>query len=468
MKQLTNTIAVIFVAALLAGCEGDDGDNGAAGATGPTGAVGAQGPVGQTQQVTRTDVVVTNANIAFAAYGDSLTSARSLRTTLQTFVTTPTAASFALAKQAWLDSREPYGQTEVYRFRVGPIDALLPDGTIGEEGDGPEGVINAWPLGEALIDYVALGGIDGDAGPEVPASVAGINGNIIADTTSFPTITAAVITANAELGGDERNVSGGYHAIEFLLWGQDLNADLSSSAPRDATPGQRPVTDYALDGTCTSGTNPAATSVCQRRGAYLLAASDLLITDLGRVVDAWNPNGTDNHYSSFIAGGDTSLAVILEGMGRLGFGELAGERMNISLLTNSQEDEHSCFSDNTHRDIFLNAKGIENAFRGEYTRTSGEVLSGAGIDDLLNTEALTDVSTNMRAAIEATMTSVGVIDQEAKTGTPFDNLIQVGPNEPNVKAAISALSNQTTVIETVIAGLNVTVGDIRQDTEENI
>ena len=33
-------------------------------------------------------------------------------------------------KAAWLASREPYGQTEVYRFRVGPIDALMADGML--------------------------------------------------------------------------------------------------------------------------------------------------------------------------------------------------------------------------------------------------------------------------------------------------------------------------------------------------
>ena len=464
-----------FMVALLGACEGDDGSDGPAGTAGAAGPPGDAGPAGDAGEpgtpaaaVTRDDVLRTNGNIAYLAYGDSLVTVVELRTALDELVADPTEANLAAAKQAWLASREPYGQTEVYRFRVGPIDALLDDGTLGEDGDGPEGAINAWPLGEGLIDYVA-NDVDGDAGPEIPSSVADISDNIIADMANFPTIDAGVIRDNFELGGDERNVSSGYHAIEFLLWGQDLNADGSGGGTRDATPGQRPVTDYGLTtDTCTSGTNPASLEICQRRGAYLMATADLLVHDLTRVRDTWNPNGEDNHYANFVAGGDESLALILEGMGRLGFGELAGERMNIALLTNSQEDEHSCFSDNTHRDIYLNAKGVDNSFMGEYTGVNGDMHSGAGIDDLLTTEALPDLANDMRAALEDTMAKVGVIDQIARSGTPFDNQIQMGINEPNVSGAIRALSAQTEVLEQVIAGLNVTTGDLRQDTEEDI
>ena len=474
MHRVTRLLLPLLAALALAACDGDDGNTGPAGPAGPQGGAGDAGPQGDTgpagpgAAVTRTDVLRTNANIAYASYGDSLLRAIDLRAAAKAFTERPTADTLRMAKEAWLASREPYGQTEVYRFRVGPIDALREDGAIGEDGDGPEGAINAWPLGEALIDYVA-NEIDGDAGPEVASSVAVISGSIIADMASFPDITAEVVRENFELGGDERNVSSGYHAIEFLLWGQDLNADGNGGGRRDATPGRRPVTDYALEaGACTSGPNPAQDAVCERRGQYLNVVANILVEDLRRVVDAWNPNGENNHYAAFVGGGDASLARILEGMGRMGFGELAGERMNIALLTNSQEDEHSCFSDNTHRDIFLNAKGIQNAFEGDYTRLDGEVMSGAGIDDLLNTEGMSELANEMRAALEDTMLKVGVIDHVAKSGVPFDNQIQLGINEPNVTAAIRALSSQTQVLERVISGLGVTTGDLRQDTEEDI
>ena len=58
-----------------------------------------------------------------------------------------------------------------------------------------------------------------------------------------------------------------------------------------------------------------------------------------------------------------------------------------------------------------------------------------------------DLANEMRAALEDTMAKVGVIDRIARSGTPFDNQIQMGINEPNVSGAIRALSAQTQVLE---------------------
>lgn len=464
-----SSIASAVLLSLLLGACADDGEDGQPGIAGQDGAAGADGQNGVSVFVTRNDVVTTNANIAYAAYADSLISAQTLRNVLQDFVSNPTDANFAAAKDAWLDAREPYGQTEVYRFRVGPIDALTDAGTIGEEGDGPEGRINAWPLGEALIDYVAPV-VDGDAGPESPANA--ITGNVIANTTDYPTINKTTISSVFEFGEDERNVSTGYHAIEFLLWGQDLNEDLTGAGTRDASGGQRKASDYytAANGNasgCTSGEVASTDTICSRRADYLLAAADLLIDDLTAVTDAWAP-GSGVHYNAFVAGGDTSLAKILEGMGRLSFGELAGERMNIALTTDSQEDEHSCFSDNTHRDIFLNAKGVQNSFNASYTRIDGELIEGASIYDLLVVEGHHELANELRGSIEATMATAAVIDTKAKTGTPFDVLIQEGVDQPDVVAVIESLVEQTDDIEQAITALGVTTNDLRQDTEEDI
>ncbi|MEM7764054.1 MAG: imelysin family protein [Pseudomonadota bacterium] len=460
-------LGMLCASFLLVGCEGDDGATGPAGATGAAGATGPAGPAGPAStSVSRTDVVTTNANIAYASYSDSWVLAIALEGAIDDLVADPTQENFDAAKAAWLAVNEPYGQTEVYRFRVGPIDALLPDGSLGQEGDGPEGAINAWPLGEALIDYVAAA-VDGDSGPEIPNSTNSVTGNIISDTTF--TIDSANLRANNELGGDERNLTTGFHAIEFLLWGQDLNADLSGTGTRDSSGGQRPVSDYQTGASCTSGlANSQPSVICERRGLYLQTVAEILVEDLKTLVDAWNPNGTGNHYANFVAGGDTSLAKILEGMGRLGFGELAGERMNIALLTNSQEDEHSCFSDNTHRDIVTNAMGIENSYFGTYTRIDGSVVAGAGVHDLLISEGFFETANAFRSALETTMIRISTIDDMAKAGMPFDTQIQLGINEPNISGSIQALSAQTDVLETVITDLGVTVGDLRQDTEEDI
>ncbi len=407
------------------------------------------GDVSGGEEATLENVLKTNALIAFAAYQDSLITAQALQGALQALIAAPSEATFAAAKSAWLESREPYGQTEVYRFREGPIDQLQPNG-------GGEGSINAWPLNEARIDYVME--VDGESGAGIPVST--ISSNVIADAATFPTITAQMLRELNELDGDEGNVFTGYHAIEFLLWGQDVNADGSSGlAGRDNTPGQRSYTDYLPeDAGCTNGN-------CARRGEYLLAAGQALIEDLTTVVAQWDPE-TGPHYASFTAGGNNSLALILEGMGRLSFGELAGERINIALVTNSQEDEHSCFSDNTHRDILLNAKGVQNSFLGEYIRTDGTMVSGAGIDDYLATQGFSDVANNLRAALESTASSTAAVDSRAKSGVPFDNQIQEGPTQPTVTAVINSLIAQTSLIEQAINSLGLSAGDLDQDTEE--
>src|SRR5690606_24945488 len=228
-------------------------------------------------------VATTDARIAHAVYEDSLEAARRLRTSIEAFVAAPTEANYTAARQAWLAAREPYGQSEVYRFRLSPIDS-----SNGIDEDGPEGRINAWPLGEALIDYVAER-VDGDAGPE--AGTPSVAPNIIADQERVPRIDKAAIAALDQDGGDERNIATGYHAIEFLLWGQDLNegeASWDGASPRDATPGQRPLSDYDTNGGCTSGVgSPQPDIVCKRRGDYLKAAAELLVEDLEGVVARW-------------------------------------------------------------------------------------------------------------------------------------------------------------------------------------
>ena len=212
-KKLTGLLAMGLLA--LAGCEGDDGSVGPAGATG---AAGPAGPAGVPLVVTRTDVVTTNANIAYASYSDSWVLAIGLQGKIDDLVAAPWQKTFVAAKDAWRAVNEPYGQTGFDRCRVGPVGARLTGGSLGVEGDGPEGAIDAWPLGEALVDYVATA-VDGDEGSDSGNPPTGVTGNIISDTTF--TLSKANIRDNNELDDDERSLATGFHVIEFLLWGQD-------------------------------------------------------------------------------------------------------------------------------------------------------------------------------------------------------------------------------------------------------
>jgi putative iron-regulated protein len=324
-----------------------------------------------------------------AAYAAALESAAEVDAAIDAFVADPTDETLEAAKQAWLAARDDYGLTEAFRFYGGPID---------NETDGPEGLINAWPLDEVYIDYV-----EGD--PEA---------GVVNDPDTYPTIDAELLTSLNEQGG-EANISTGWHAIEFLLWGQDLSTD---------GPGNRPVTDY------TTGAN------ADRRATHLTVTSDLLLEHLAGLVEAWAPDA-DNYRAEFVAGdANESLTMILTGIGELTRGELAGERMYVAYEQRSQEDEHSCFSDNTTADLLANARGIDNVLTGSYPGG----VEGPGLMVLFEA-ADADAAAALRAAVDTSLADLEAIpapfDQHLVDGVP-----DTDPGRASVLTAIEALEAQ--------------------------
>jgi len=343
------------------------------------------------------EVVENYAKIVYANYTDAYNTAEVLKDKIDDLIANPSEENLEAAKEAWLDAREPYGQTEAFRFYGGPID----------DEDGPEGQLNAWPLDESYIDYVegnANGGGDN------------VNVNIIGDPDNFPTIDKELIVSQNENGG-ETNISSGYHAIEFLLWGQD-----KSTGPGG---GERPYTDYLNNQDCTNGN-------CDRRAEYLLAVTELLLDDLQSLVDEWKPTGSYRTFFTSNAEIDNSLEKMLTGIGKLSKGELAGERMFVAWDEKSKEDEHSCFSDNTHRDIVNNAKGIYNVYTGSYTKTDGMKIDGAGIEDLVDLEN-PDLNDETLELLNSSLAAVQAIQ------APFDQEFLEEPGRTRIKTAIDLL-----------------------------
>ena len=351
----------------------------------------------------KASVVNTYASGAYDTYSQSLASAEALDAAIDSFLEAPSQPRLDAAKRAWLRARDDYGVTEIYRFYGGPID---------NEADGPEGLINAWPLDEAYIDYVA----------EDP------NAGIINKPAEFPNIDSALLVSLNEEGG-EANVSTGWHAIEFLLWGQDLNAQ---------GPGYRPIEDYTVN------------ENADRRKTYLAVTSDLLLTHLRQMVDAWAPSA-NNYRSQFVAKDpDEALRDIITGIGEMSRGELAGERMTVAYEERSQEDEHSCFSDNTTSDIVANALGVQRVYMGQYWN-----VSGPGIKDLIaaEDEALSEALAN---EINRSVALARAIP------APFDDLLVQGLPDSDagrraVLDTIVALENQTDTIVTAAQKLGIQI-----------
>lgn len=377
------------------------------------------------------DVLTTYADIAHAGYEDSLITAKELQATIDELVANPSAATFDAAKSAWLASRVPYQQTEVYRFGNAIVDDW-------------EGKVNAWPLDEGLIDYVETG-LYGEESEENPAYTANVIANptltISGETIDASTIDTALLESLHEVDDVEANVATGYHAIEFLLWGQDLNGT-------DAGAGERKWTDYASGDACTNGN-------CDRRGEYLQAAADLMVSDLEWMTAQWAEGG-EARETVLEGDGVPGLTAIVTGMGSLSYGELGGERTKLGLLLHDPEEEHDCFSDNTHNSHFYDALGIQNVYLGRYTRVDGSVVEGPSLSDLVaaNDAAL---DTELRAKLAASVVAGKVMVTRAQAGEAFDQLIAMGNEDGNavVQSFVDALVDQTKSIEQIIAAVGI-------------
>lgn len=332
----------------------------------------------------RSEAVAQYVAIVRANYADNLEGVKALQKAVDAFVEEPTAAKLETARKAWIAAREPYGPSEAFRFYEGPID---------DEKNGPEGQINAWPLDEAFIDGV----IDApDAG-------------IINAVTKFPEINKDVLTGENENGGEDK-IATGFHAIEFLLWGQDLSDD---------GPGDRPYTDFLTDDDATLDNG-------DRRSTYLKVVTDLLVSDLEGVSEAWNDDA-DSYATAFQKDPNASLNKLLVGIEFMAQEELSSERMRVAYTNMSQEDEHSCFSDNTYADLVGNAVGIENVYRGKYGS-----LDGVGVDELVKAadpdlaEALDTTIADMQTAMKA-------------LPNPFDSALEDEAGRKKIKTAIDSV-----------------------------
>jgi len=369
------------------------------------------------------------ADLAHTMYSDSLATARTLQQAVNKFIASPTESNMQAAKDAWVAARHPYQQTEAYRFGNAIVDDW-------------EGKVNAWPLDEGLIDYVAASyGAESDENALYTANVIAnpklkIGGKMV-DATN---ITKELLAELHEADEVEANVSTGYHAIEFLLWGQDLNGTAAGA-------GARPASDFDTKN-CSWGN-------CERRAAYLKAATDLLVDDLQWIVAQWDKGG-DARKAVTMGDLQANLATIFTGMGSLSYGELAGERMKLGLMLHDPEEEHDCFSDNTHWSHYNDALGIKNVYTGSYTRVDGSKVSGPSLADLV---AAKDAAANKNLLdhLDMTLAKMQVLVDSANNGVAYDQLIGEGNDAGNAKvqAAVDALVAQTRAIEKAVGAMGL-------------
>ena len=304
-----------------------------------------------------------------ASYKDAITQAQALDAAVESFIAAPSADGLTACQNAWLGAHKGYGQSEYSRFYGGPIDQA-------------QGGMNEWPIDESFIDYTQ----------QQP------NGGIINDPTDYPQINAQVLATADERGGLE-NLATGYHAIEFLLWGERPD-------PMNG-PGTRPYTDY-VDG---------ATAMNQdRRRTYLSVVSAELVSDLRGTESQWNLDDKASYASQLLANPQDALSKVFRGISQMTISELLYERLDDPYVSQDKKDEESCFSESTYNDLVANALGIEDSYTGHYQTSSGSVLQGPSISDLVKAKNPT-LDGQLRQEISAVRTAIGAIPP------PFDHAV---------------------------------------------
>ena len=375
-------------------------------------------------------VIEIYADIAEAKYTDSLTTAKALDAAVDAFLAKPSADTLKAARNAWRASSIPYMQTEVYRFGNKIVDDW-------------EGRVNSWPLDEGLIDYVDKSyGAESDTNALYVATVIAnpsieINGKKVDASKLTPEFLSKTLQGAGDV---EANVATGYHAIEFLLWGQDLHGTGPGA-------GERPYTDYDPNN-CTGGH-------CDRRAEYLKSASDLLVGDLEEMVGDWGTDGAARKALT-AESPNAGLSTIFTGMGSLSYGELAGERMKLGLLLHDPEEEHDCFSDNTHISHLYDAVGIRDAYHAMYKKLDGTVMKGPSLSDMV--KAIDPaLDKELSGKLDLSVARMEAIKTRADAGEAYDQQIAEGNTEGNatVQAAIDALVDQTKSIERAVSALKL-------------
>ena len=357
-------------------------------------------------------VVLHHAKMIQANYSDCVAEAEVLESAVREFLAAPDAAKMEAARKAWIGARRPYLQSEAYRFYAGPID----------DPDGPEPLLNSWPLDESFIE----------------APPGSVDPGIIGNTRTYPRIAPEVLVRLNQTDG-EKNIACGWHAVEFLLWGPDRSA---------TGPGARSFSDYT--------TAPNA----KRRGEYLQACTDLIVRQLGSLTEEWAPEDPNNYHANFRSvfeeGVDYSVERIISALIFLSENELAGERLQVAWDTRDQENEHSCFSDTTWQDNVMDAAALQNVWRGVYVRPGGVKLEGPGLRDIC-LAVQPDMEPALTSLIDGNLAKAQAIPQ------PFDQAIRGEDDAPGRKAVlalITSLEDTGAELRKLARSLNIEVPEV--------
>jgi putative iron-regulated protein len=273
------------------------------------------------------------AQLAADSYGAAQADGEILKSAVNAFLAAPGDETLVRARDAWVNARRTWEQTEAFRFYDGPID-------MNDNESGPIGRLDGWPVDPGAIDYV-------ENNP-----TAGIVNNMKL------ALTRATLLARQVGTGPDRVVTTGWHVIEFLLWGQE------PGAPGEA--GDRPITDY-LPGQPNN----------DRRRTYLKLVTDMLAEDLGYLVESWDGKAHNNYAAAFrLLNQREALGRLMNGIAQLTWQELATNRLAALLDSKDRRLLTSRFSGTSYQDFVFALRGVRNVWTGDQ---GGEARAALGL-----------------------------------------------------------------------------------------
>jgi putative iron-regulated protein len=301
------------------------------------------------------DEIEAYADMAQARYAEAAAAAKLLRKACDTLLKAPSEINMSTARTAWIAARKPYMQGEAFRFYDGPIEKL-------------EGAVNEAPITPSVID-------DWISRSKAPITVKAL--------------------AKANQKSAEHDVTTGYHAIEYLLWGAD---------------GKRPYTEYSK-----------GTVENDRRRAMLLATTSKLQSDLGQLSSQWSKANRKSYRAKFLKLPEReALGRMVNGMAILAGKELPRDRIETPLAGKDPHDEQSDFSNTTTADFVSGVEGLAMLWRGD-----GKFRGLAGL-------------VKSRKAEVATQVDAALADLEAKSKAlpnPWDVVFAKDATSPERKSA---------------------------------
>jgi putative iron-regulated protein len=356
--------------------------------------------------------------VAYYSYEGAYHALGRLRLKIDALVDQPSAANLQAARLAWREAHRDYAQTEALRFGHWIVDDW-------------ETAVNAWPVDEGLLDYVNA---DYAASPTNPLAQHNLvaEKNIVVNGLTLDTDQLDWTHLKFIHGGSDNEtvVALGYHALEFLLWGQDAHlADTGS--------GERPWTDYDPQH-CTSGSRPAPAAHCLRRGRMLRVMTDHLYTELNDMTIDWGGSSGTSYGLHIITDDPTDgLRRMLYGMVRLANDEMTGDRLQVALMTHAAEEEQDCFSDDSHQSAYYNLRGLQNFYYGRYQNAGSGANYQAPLS-LAQVAAQQDpaLAVALDQAFQQAEGALARLQRLGESGQTLDLLIR--PEHAEGKAAINA------------------------------